>query len=89
MSSLYDCQWESIPTLPKAVDDFVIENDFKVTLGNEVFLIMDLTYLNEKGEKERITVWSSPTGLKILSLSKRYQGDGTFKVAPHPYYQFT
>jgi hypothetical protein len=58
-----------------SLGDIVIEN--KMTSNNEPFMIFD----NKK--KNRIVLFCSPTGLKILSESLTWHSDGTFHTKLH------
>ncbi|CAF0992211.1 unnamed protein product [Brachionus calyciflorus] len=78
------------PNNPKQVKDIQI-NEIYSTLNSQQFLQFD-----NKDNNNRILILMTPIGMKILSNSKRWHFDGSFKTCPthflqifsvHGYYQ--
>ncbi|CAF1019326.1 unnamed protein product, partial [Brachionus calyciflorus] len=81
---LYKLRKENLPPLPKERSDIIFEDDyarFTETNCHNRFLLFDTK------DNNRIIAFSSDTQLEILSKSKRWHVDGTFKAAPALYKQ--
>ena len=74
---------KNLPKLPSSIDEIKIEGEWAQTSNKERFLITD-----SRNEKDRSIVFSSKTGLEILSASKRWHADGTFETSTKFFYQF-
>jgi hypothetical protein len=73
------------PALPKDYTDLVdLPEHFKRTSDGGFFLI-DNAEVNDQGE--RMLVFASNAGLKMLQKSKSWSADGTFDVVPSPFCQ--
>ena len=81
---LYKLRKENLPPLPKERSDIIFEDDyarFTETNCHNRFLLFDTK------DNNRIIAFSSDTQLEIISKSKRWNVDGTFKAAPPLYKQ--
>ena len=60
-----------------------IPEEFKSTTHGEQFLLFD----NGNGSSSRMLIFSTSTNLDLLSRSKLWLADGTFKTVPQIFYQ--
>jgi hypothetical protein len=78
---------ENKPKQPDNFDDFDFDNDafqnFTQTITKKEFLQYD----NKNKNGNRIQIYASEVGIKLLSESARWQSDGTFFCAPKPFKQ--
>jgi hypothetical protein len=73
------------PKIAKDFDNFEFVDDyekFSKTLDNKDFLQYD-----NNNKSNRIQIFASEAGIKLLSESTRWQADGTFFCAPKPFKQ--
>ena len=95
-SSVYRRHAENFPAIPQSLNELYFYDDdkkLKYTLTkkyNEQFLLFDgwheITDKNGKVTgKERITIYCSETGLRLLAQAFKIGGDGTFKTRPKIY----
>ena len=67
-----------VPNLPTTVEDVQLEGEWKTTLTNELFLLLD--------EPNRTDViFTCATNLKCLAQCKTWYVDGTFATCPSPF----
>ncbi|CAF0852987.1 unnamed protein product [Brachionus calyciflorus] len=82
---LYSIRHENIvPFLPKKTNEILFSGafeSFQKTTNGKRFLFFDTN------DSDRIIAFASDTQLGILSRSKRWHVDGTFKAAPTIFYQ--
>jgi len=72
-----------IPALPESIYDLKdLPDNYKVTNDNRKFLSSPIELFS------RFIIMASIIGLTILSKSKKWYCDGTFKSCPKFYYQF-
>ncbi|CAF1615428.1 unnamed protein product, partial [Didymodactylos carnosus] len=73
-STLYRTRLETLPVLPKSVEQLQIPTSMAVTINQQQFLIYHMN--------KNIVVYGSPTGLQTLQQNSHWNTDGTFKTAP-------
>ena len=73
-ASIRDCLIRKRGKTKNAINILDVEVKDTLTSDQQPFLIFD----NKK--RNRILIFASPTGLKILSESKKWHGDGTFQL---------
>jgi hypothetical protein len=62
--------------------NLVIPDEFKKISRDKPFLLHD-----SGPERDRILIFSTIKNLEMLKKSNEWFVDGTFKTAPHPFYQ--
>ncbi|CAF3602513.1 unnamed protein product [Rotaria socialis] len=67
---------------PKSFDEIHIPDELRVTNGGNRFLLYD-----NESSTNRMIILSSDDDLDRLSNSEFWHADGTFKIAPHLFYQ--
>ena len=67
-----------VPTDPKFLKDFTVEDDFNLTCGRKRFLLHDVGCEAVK----RVLVFASDEGLRHLASQESWFMDGNFKMAP-------
>ena len=81
-SAFFNYKNKLIPALPDSIDSLTdLPDRYKNTFDNRKFLISPLELFN------KFIIMASLIGLTILSQSKKWYCDGTFKSAPKFYYQ--
>lgn len=73
---------EGQPELPRTMEELVAIPDQYASLNGEKFLQYDSKEEDEEGNHGRVLIFASAGGLRDLSGSKYWLGDGTFKSSP-------
>ena len=81
-SGLYKNRSKIFPTLPKKVQDLILEGDYLMTEAGQRFLLSHATHRNTRQKNDETSViYCSDIGLSILASSKWWFSDGTFDTA--------
>ena len=72
------------PQVSETLDEFSFDNfpKFTRTIDDRLFFQYD-----NKSKSNRILIFASDFGIKLLGYSQRWQYDGTFFSAPKPFTQ--
>ena len=75
---------KALDEIPETLDEFSFDNfqEFTVIIDKKLFLQYD-----NKSKSNRILIFASDFGIKLLGDSHRWQSDGTFFCAPKPFTQ--
>ena len=77
---------KSRPKIPKDLETFNFNEEEYKAFKNTIHHLKFLQYDNSS-QDNRILIFASEVGLRILSQSSRWQSDGTFFCAPKPFHQ--
>ena len=71
----------ALPKEPASLGEFIVENEWETTGGStpKPFLISD----NGPTNRERVVVFGTEKGLRLLAKSSTWYMDGNFAMAPH------
>lgn len=81
-TSLYNARAKRLPKLPTCAADIELVDEWRKTNGGTDFLLLD-----DAGDDARILAFGTSGNVRLLSQSKTYYMDGTFKTTPKQFYQ--
>jgi hypothetical protein len=72
-----------VPVIPASIENINIVDEWKLCVDGKRFLAYHQKLSNDD-DRPAMIIFVSDIGIKILSKSKRWHADGTFKVVPKP-----